>query len=257
MISQSKAESETKEKMRVEGSTSMSQMLHDWAKSYTEERPTTHVEVVANGTPLGLKAILERRADVAMASRKISAGEMAQFADKGIKLVESNVGLEGVTLIVNKGNPIKELSLEQLKCILTGECATWDKLGGPQEPITFMLRKPSKSGTSTFVREQVLGGADFSKNAKFMDYYDWVAREVAETPWAFGILAFSFADEGKVKILPLKKDEKSSAATPSHKTFTDGSYPLTRPFFLYTRESAPKNVVEFVEYCKGKSCAQQ
>jgi phosphate transport system substrate-binding protein len=257
MLVQAKADGDAKERLRVEGSTSMGQMMREWAEAYASAHPNVKVEVVSNGTPVGLKAIQEGRADLAMASRKISAGEIDQFSAKGIKLLETNIGLEGVAIVVNKDNPVGEITLEQLKGVLNGTYTTWEKLVGWPKPITFWLRKPSKSGTSVFLQEQVLKGADFAKNARFTDYYDWVTREVAQVSGGFGVFAFGFVDKTKTKVLSIKKDEKSPAVQPSHESFIDGTYPLTRPFFLYCREPMTKSVAEFVEYCKVKSVAQR
>ncbi len=253
MILQSSAAADSKEIVRVEGSTSMAQMVYRWAHDFMETNPNTTVEVRASGTQVGLQALQERKIDVAMASRQVSSVEKGQFAAKGIRLIETNVGLEGVAVIVNQGNPVEELTLEQLKNILKGTYSSWDNVGGPDEPITFMARKVSTSGTSVFLQEQLLEGAKFTKRAKFLDYYDWVAREIVAAKWGIGVVAFSFADRSKVKILAVRKDEKSPAILPSHETFADGSYPLTRPFLLCTEESCPQPVTKFVEYCKGKS----
>ncbi len=253
MIWHSPVPADADQLIKVEGSTSMAEMVYQWAKDFMKDHPTINVEVNAVGTQVGLRSLQERRVQVATASRKIHKDELGQFSSKNMRLVETKVGMEGVAVVVNKANPVNVLTREQLTSVLSGASKSWSDFGGPDQPITLVARNPAASGTSIYLQDELLKGGKFHAKTLYLEYYDWVVKEVEKNhQWGLGVAAFSFADPTKVKILAIKEDNDSPAVAPSRKTFLDGSYPLTRPFFLYTLNSAPSPVKTFVEYCKGK-----
>ena len=55
-----------------------------------------------------------------------------------------------------------------------------------------------------------------------------------------------------LKILKIKKDDKAAAVEPSLATVKDGTYPLSRPLYFYTRHDVPAEGKAFIEWVLSK-----
>src|SRR5262249_6598587 len=137
-----------------------------WAEEFMKKNPTAKVQVTGGGSGTGIAALINGTTDIAMSSRPIKPAEADRVKERAPKgPVEIPVARDGVTFYVNEGNPVETLSIEQLKGIYTGELGNWKQVGGPDAPIVVYSRENS-SGTYVFVKDEVLGGGDFTERAQ-------------------------------------------------------------------------------------------
>ena len=68
-------------------------------------------------------------------------------------------------IVVNEKNPVRELSLFQLRQVLSGNVKNWKQLGGEDAPIAIYGRGGG-SGVRTFLEEEFMGDEGISDNAK-------------------------------------------------------------------------------------------
>src|SRR5690606_17589629 len=73
---------------------------------------------------------------------------------------ETRVALDGIAVFVHQDNPVRALSLPQLKAIYTGQLTRWSELGGADTPIVLYGRE-NNSGTYAYFKERVLEEEDF------------------------------------------------------------------------------------------------
>src|SRR5690606_8737904 len=78
---------------------------------------------------------------------------------------EISVAKDGVTFYVNESNPLSSLTMEQLEGIYLGDITNWKEVGGPDAPIVVYTRENS-SGTYVFVKDNLLGGEDYTPRAQ-------------------------------------------------------------------------------------------
>jgi phosphate transport system substrate-binding protein len=176
--------------------------------------------------------------DLCNASRKIRAKEIENCIKAfGKKPTEYKVALDGLSVYVHEGNPVKELSISQLDEIFTGKIRNWKQLGGSDLPITVYSRENS-SGTYEFFKEHVLKGKDFTAAAQTMPGTAAVLQSVANDPKAIGYGGAAYG--AGAKALPIKRDDSSPAIAPEETAVVDGTYPISRFLYIYINPALDK-----------------
>ena len=106
-------------KITIAGSSSVTPVMEKLKEAYIVLNPDVSVDIQQNDSTTGMNSAIEGICDIGMASRDLKDSEI----EKG--LTATKIAIDGIAVIVNNGNPINELSSEQVKSIFTGEAATW------------------------------------------------------------------------------------------------------------------------------------
>jgi phosphate transport system substrate-binding protein len=219
--------------------------------------PGTRIVVSGGGTSAGFEALFDKVAPLIMATRKINEKEIQAATLAGVKYGETQICRDGVAIIANPGNPLRELTIEQLKKIWTGDYKRWKDVGGPDEPI-LVVTSDQTSGTASFLRHHVMDDGYFTGDARIRDFYNEIIRDVSRAkPAALGFCSFKDAEKAEkkklVKIIAIKKDQESNPVALSVDSMKSGSYPLIRPLYLYWDTASSSALVkQFVDFCKGQ-----
>lgn len=225
----------------MKGSDTMVILAQKWAEVYMSKHPQTRIQVTGGGSGTGFAALQNKSTDLCNASRKIRAREIeACIKAFGKRPTEYKVALDGLSVYVNAGNPINELTLEQLELIFTGKIKNWKEVGGPDAPITLYSRENS-SGTYEFFKEHVLKGKDFAASAQTMPGTAAVLQAVAKDKNGIGYGGAAYG--AGAKHLAIKKDENSPAIEPSEQTVLNGTYPIWRYLYIYVNPAVDKGEV--------------
>src|SRR6185503_8299172 len=178
-------------------------------ETYMGKHPGAKIQVTGGGSGIGFAALQNNSTDLANASRKIKAAEIAECIKAfGKRPTEYKVALDGLSVYVHADNPIKELSLEQLMMIFTGKIKNWKDVGGSDSPITVYSRENS-SGTYEFFKENVLKGKDFVSSAQTMPGTAAVLQAVAKDKNGIGYGGAAYG--AGAKHLAVKETESSAA----------------------------------------------
>ncbi len=215
----------------VKGSDTLVILAQKWAEVYMGKKSDVKIQVTGGGSGTGIAALQNQTTDLCNSSRKIRAAEIAECIKAfGKRPTEYKVALDGLSIYVSDSNPIKELTVEQVRLIFTGKIKNWKQLGGPDAPITVYSRENS-SGTYEFFKEHVLQGQDFAARAQTMPGTASVLEAVAKDKNGIG---YGGAAYGKgAKHLAIKKDENSPAIEPNEETVVKGTYPIWRHLYVY------------------------
>jgi phosphate transport system substrate-binding protein len=230
----------------VKGSDTMVVLGQRWAEEYMKKHPTTTIQVTGGGSGTGISALINGTTDVCEASRSMKDAEKKQLADKaGAPPLETVVAKDGLSVYVNDTNPLTELTMAQLKAIFTGKVDNWKAVGGPDAKIIPYSRENS-SGTYVFFKEHVLENADYTPRAQAMPGTAAVVNAVVKEKNGIGYGGAAYAKG--IKVLKIKKDDKSVAIEPDDKTIKSGTYPLSRPLFFYTKTGPSADIKAFVDW---------
>lgn len=125
--------------LRLQGSTTFNSELMKEHLRDIEAAAGVSITVVANKSSLGLMALFEGEADLAMISTRL-ANEIGVLkrAKPGLaldRLLDFEVARTRAALIVHPGNPVRAIGDDGLRRILLGEAASWLEFGGPDLPI--------------------------------------------------------------------------------------------------------------------------
>lgn len=240
-------------RVRVCGAYSMWGRVRSIAMVYMKDHPQVDVAVCSHSlVGEGIKMLMDGKADVAMASRRITLKESEEAKAKGLKLDEHLIGHGAIVAITDKNNPVSDLSVDQVKEIMTGKIVNWKDVGGKDQAIVvFKCSEKLHPGTAYFIENELLGGVPVTRSAAALPNFPTVVQKVGETPGSIAFVRMRDPFPGsksRTRSLKIRKDVHSPAVVPSRATIADGTYPLRRPYYLYTASTAGKEVRGFVDF---------
>ncbi|MGO8944226.1 MAG: substrate-binding domain-containing protein [Syntrophobacteraceae bacterium] len=251
---------QTKVPIKVTGADSMWDRVHHLALLYMKDDPQVDITVSRHSlADEGMKALVAGEADVAMASRKITAQESEAAKVKGLQLDEHLVGYGGIVIITDLQNPVNELSIDQVRKTFTGEIVNWKDISGKDLAITVFKTGEKNPGTLLFVENDILGGVPITKSAITLPDFKGIIKKVAETAGSVAYVRMRDpfpGPEARTKSLEIRKDEYSLPVSASRATISDETYPLRRPYYLYTAATAGNDVRSFVDFLVRKGWVQ-
>lgn len=224
----------------VKGSDTMVILAQKWAEVYMSKNPGTKIQVTGGGSGIGLAALQNNTTDIANASRPIKPAERASvIRSSGKSPREYKVALDGLSIYVNAGNPIQDISVEQLKDIFAGKVRNWKELGGADAPITVYSRENS-SGTYEFFKEHILKGADFVASAQTMPGTAALLQAISKDKNGIGYGGAAYGVGAKH--LSVSKGG-GAAVEPTEETVLSGKYPISRHLFMYLNQEKDKGEI--------------
>jgi phosphate transport system substrate-binding protein len=210
------------------------------------------VEVAAHGTNTGLRNLIDRRADIWMASRPASAAELSAARVLGALDEPDNqhvVALDGLAIIVHPDNDVTDISVDALRAAFAGEITDWRQLGGKAGPIALYARD-DKSGTYDSFKSMVLGAAPLSSRAARFESSAELATAVSTDRRALGFVGLGAVGRGKT----LAVGEPGIAALrPSVFGVATEDYTLSRRLYYYVADDASALIRSFIEFALGQS----
>jgi phosphate transport system substrate-binding protein len=225
----------------AKGSDTLVILAQKWAEVYMGKNPGVKIQVTGGGSGTGFAALQNQTTDLANASRKIKAKEIEGCIKAfGKRPTEYKVCLDGLSIYVNADNAIKDLTIDQLDGIFSGQIRNWKQLGGNDAPITVYSRENS-SGTYEFFKEHVLKGKDFVASAQTMPGTAAVLQAVAKDKNGIGYGGAAYG--AGAKHLAVKKDSTAPAIEPTEETVVTGAYPIWRHLFVYVNPALDKNEI--------------
>lgn len=241
VLSVSSLSAQAAKTITVKGSDTLVILAQKWAEVYMSRTPGATIQVSGGGSGVGFAALQNQTTDLANASRKIKAKEIESCIRAfGKRPTEYKVCLDGLSVYVNAGNPIKELTVDQLDAIFSGKIRNWNQVGGPNSPITLYSRENS-SGTYEFFKDHVLKGKDFAASAQTMPGTAAVLQSVAKDKNGIGYGGAAYG--AGAKHLAIKKEAGSPAIEPSEETVVNGTYPIWRYLYIYVNPALDKNEI--------------
>src|SRR3989338_8737545 len=106
--------------LQIKGSDTMVNLVQAWAEGFMAKEPSLFLAVTGGGSGTGITALMNGACDIAASSRRITPKEIELAAKKGFKPEEYRVALDCLAVVVNKGNPISKLTIDELADIFTG-----------------------------------------------------------------------------------------------------------------------------------------
>lgn len=127
------------ENLVLQGSTTFATGLVQPYGNAIESQTGLHLEVIPNKSNLGLIALFEGKADLAMISttleKEVEILRRSNLDLRFDRLRTFEIARTRAALVVHPSNPIRSVRLEDVRKILTGEITSWRQLGGPELTI--------------------------------------------------------------------------------------------------------------------------
>lgn len=237
------------------GSDTMVNLAQTWAEDYATINPSVSVEVSGGGSGTGIAALINGTVDIANCSRQMEPEEMERAKQNtGKEPQKFVVGYDALAVYIHKGNPLNEISIEQLAQIYGegGKITKWSQLGiknaACDSDEIIRVSRQSNSGTYHYFRETLLGKEkDFKLGSRDLHGSKDVVELVGRTPCAIGYSGMGYATE-RVKKLKISREAGKPAYEPSLKTALDGTYPISRPLYMYTLGEPTGETRKYLEW---------
>ncbi len=244
--------------INIDGSSTVEPLSLAIAEEFAKVAPDVKVTIGRSGTGGGFEKFCNGETDANDASRAIKAEEAEKCTAKNLQPVEVFLGLDGLAVVINPENDfVKGLTFEQLKKIyVEGGATTWDEVDPsfPKEPID-KYGPDADSGTLDFFKETLkLRGAESKEDTFTGDYTasaddNTLVQGVEGSKYAIGFFGYAFYEQekDKLKVVSVAK-EGTSFIEPSPETVENGTYPLSRPLFIYPSKEALKSKPQLVGF---------
>ncbi len=229
------------------GSDTLNNLMTFWAEGFAKQYPNVKIQIEGKGSTTAPPALIAGAAQLGPMSRPMKASETDAFEKKyGYKPTAIAVALDALGVYVNKDNPIKSLSIEQVDAIFSSTRAcgakanvnSWADLGLTGEwakPISLYGRN-SASGTYGYFKENALCKGDYKSSVKEQPGSATVVEGVTNDRFGVGYSGMGYKTAG-VRLLPLAPVGSTQVYEPSSDNVYAGTYPLSRYLYVYVNKA--------------------
>jgi len=228
-------------KITINGSTSMEKLVTAFKKAYETKNSGVTIEAQTTDSSTGITAAIKKTAMIGTSSRGLKDTEKSQG------IIATTVAYDGIVVIVNKENAVKDLTKEQIAKIYRGEIKNWKEVGGKDANIVVVSRE-SGSGTKDAFQEIIDNKAmAVVGTAVVQGSTGAVLNTIKGNINAIG---YSSLGELTTDVIALKVN--GIEATPA--TVKDNSYLIKRPFLMVVKEedALTKEFIKWVVSPEGQ-----
>lgn len=224
----------------VKGSTTILPIALGIGTQFQNKFPGVEVQTLGGGSIEGIKALIMGEADIAMSSTFISDHEIRLARQHNVYPVPFRFAFDCIIPIVNRSNPVINLSRRELKDIFLGLIDNWKQLGGPSHAIQVVSRD-SASGTYKVWKQVVMDQESIIAGTPFKHSNAEVVRAVSQNPGAIGYISLSYLN---AQVKPVQVD----GVIGSKQTLKNGTYLLSRPLFMFTNGWPEGKTLEYINF---------
>ena len=235
------------------GSSTVFPLTERMAERFQDEGYRGQITVDSIGSGAGFERFcVAGETDIANASRPIKPTEVENCRKIGREPLAFRVGTDALAVVVSRENDfVDQLTLDELARVFS-TAETWKDVR-PQWPDRPILRfsPGTDSGTFDFFVEHVFNKDETlllnASSLNFSEDDNVLVQGVAGSPYGIGYFGFAYYQHNmdKVRAVPIEGVE------PTAETAEQGTYPLSRPLFIYSAPSvmrAKPQVAAFINF---------
>ena len=221
--------------LSISGSTSVGPLAEKLADKYVEINDIK-IEVNQIGSSAGITNATSGVSEIGMSSRDLKEEEKANG------LNETIVAYDGIVVVTHPSNKVKDLTMEQVKQIFTGEVTNWKELGGDDMEIVVVSREDGSGSRDAFQEIVDYSSGELVRSAIIASGNGNIKTTVATNKHAVGFISFEYIDESISTV-----DINGVEATAEN--VLQQTYSLSRPFlFVYKEEHLSTEGQQFIDY---------
>lgn len=211
-------------KITVSGSTSVGPVMEVEAEKFQAANEGITVEIQQVGSSAGIKNTIDGTSEIGMASRDLKDEE------KAAGLTETEIAIDGIAVILNIKNEVKNLTVDQIKDIYTGKITNWKEIDPTKDAPIVVISREEGSGTRDAFQE-IIGytSEDLIGEALISNANGAIKQTVAGNKNAIGFVSFEYLDD-KINVVNVE------GVAPEADNVKSGEYKISRPFLLVDKE---------------------
>ena len=234
------------------GSDTLANLMTLWAEDFKKQYPSVNIQIQAAGSSTAPPALTEGTSNIGPMSRKMKDKEIEAFEKKhGYKPTPIPVAIDALAVYVNKDNPIKGMTIEQVdavfsstrKCGASKDASKWGDLGLTGEWANRDIQiygRNSVSGTYGYFKKHALCKGDYKSTVNEQPGSASVVQSVTASLNGIGYSGIGYKTSG-VKAVPLTKKGSDFIAATTENAIK-GTYPLARFLYIYVNKHPNKEL---------------
>ena len=234
-------------------------------------------------------ALMGDTTEAIIITHELNKDQIKAIRDNYKKVVKQNcIAVDAVGLIVNKDNPLNDISMEDIGKIMKGEITRWNQLALADTADIQIVFDNQNSSTVRYMREKFLDGRLITDNPDIHVFAQQNNRQVfdavRDNPHAIGIISVSWLGDSlenarkvpvkdrldgyesdgvvarelttEVKVLAVQNPTEENDYTlvaykPYQAYIATGEYPLFRKVYMITTASSSHLMKSFYDFMTG------
>ncbi len=226
--------------LKIKGSDTMLFLTSSLAKEFMKKNPSISVYVEGGGTKTGIDALAKGQIDICTASRTLKYDEVQVISEEFRSVgVTTLIAKDALSIFLNPKNPIKKLSLNDVRNIFTCKITNWKEVGGNDKTIR-VLNRSLNSGTYLYFKEHVLMNEDYCYDIETIPTTEEIVKIVSQDESAIGYGGIGYADG----IIHAAIDD----VYPTEQNVRNEKYPISRYLMFITLSMPTDNVKKFIDW---------
>lgn len=183
--------------LEISGATTVQRRVLEPGADALKAATGVQLKIYGPGTGKGMLALFEGKVPVAaagesledaIASAKAAAAEAGRTVAVPPNLVYHPVASDNIVVAVHANNPVKTLTKQQIKDLMTGKLTNWSQVGGPSLPVKLYAAAPGQAVRAA-VQKGFLDGADFGPGTADIRTALEQLRVIAGDPGGMGAMS--------------------------------------------------------------------
>ena len=199
---------------------------------------------------------------VVVMCRDLTPLEHKQFKSKNLFPISTKIAEDAIAFVVNNENTDTIFTVEKIKAILLGTDSLWSQINiqSKLKNINIVFDNKGSANTS-YMKDTLLNGKDFSKNAFAVNSNPEVIEYVSKNKNAIGVVSVNWISDRddslttnflqKIKVAAIANDNFSEAVKPYQAYIKTKEYPFTRNVYMINRQTRAGLGMGFVSFVAG------
>ncbi|BAZ51752.1 putative phosphate ABC transporter, phosphate-binding protein [Nostoc sp. NIES-4103] len=229
-------------KLVLTGSSTVAPLAAEIGKSFESKHPGVRIDVQSGGSSRGIADARQGVAAIGMVSRALKSEEQ--------DLKAFLIARDGITVIVQKDNPVTSLADKQIVDIYTGKVTNWKQVGGKEGTITVVNKAEGRSTLELFTQHFKLKNTDIKAQVVIGDNEQGI-KTVAGNPNAIAYISIGSAEHSAANGVPIKLLPVGGVAATTANV-QNGTFPISRPLNLVTKTQPQGLTKEFIDFAQSQ-----
>lgn len=237
------ASAATSGKIVVAGSTALLPLTQQAAKEFKKINPKVSISVSGSSSIAGPQSVTKGAATIGAVDWDATTDVPGFKAFSGLKA--HKIAVIPFATIVNKENPVKNLTTKQLQDIFAGKITNWKEVGGNDADIV-VVNRAHGSGTRVNFQMKALNGADFMSKGNY--------KEVGKSGEMVTAVETNINAIGYVDLPYVKGNLKSvsiNGVAATTENIIKGTYKVWGYGYLVTKGNPTGADAEFIKYIQS------
>ena len=223
--------------INIIGSTSIQPVCEQLVEEY-KKCNDMDINVQGGGSSLGIKCTENNIAEIGMSSKEVKSSNIKTY----------QLGKEGIAIVVNKNNPIDDLSIYQIQKIFAGEITNWNEISNYSGKINVIIREEG-SGTLDTFKNVIMQNNQIKEDAIVQNSPGAIKQSIKQDLNGISFVSFTHLDN-------TLKDVSIDGVKISKETISNNSYKFQRPFLLLTSKTPNNQTKDFINWALSNNSSE-